>query len=122
MNTKDVLLRVSVSTSIALTGVLAAALPAAAADGGGGGGGGGGVTPNPTPQLPDALEGKLNTLLGVMMAIVIFACVAGVLIVAALLAVAARRGSLDDHFGRLGAVGAACILVGGASSFVMFLV
>ena len=120
MNTKDVLLRVSVTTSVALTGVLAAALPTTAADGGGGGGGG--VTPNPTPQLPDALEGKLNTLLGVMMAIVIFACVAGVLIVAALLAVAARRGSLDDHFGRLGAVGAACILVGGASSFVMFLV
>ncbi len=108
---KNLCLRVSVVASLALCGVLATALPAAA-----------GVEPNPSPQLPGGLEGKLNTLLGVMMGVVIFACVAGVLIVAALLAVAARRGSLDDHFGRLGAVGAACVLVGGASSFVLFLV
>lgn len=102
---RDAVLHLMVSADVATGGLLTA-----------------GVNPDPSPQLPGGLEGKLNTLLGVFMGIVIFACVAGVLIVAALLAVAARRGTLDDHFGRLGAVAAACVLVGGASTFVMFLV
>lgn len=112
MKIKDACLRAAVATSLALTAVATTALPAAA----------GGVNPNPTPQLPGGLEAKMNTLLGVVMGVVIFACVLGVLIVAALFAVAARRGTMDDHFGRLGAVGMGCVLVGGASSMVMFLV
>ncbi len=112
MKIKDAFLRATVTASMALTAVFASALPAAA----------GGVRPNPSPQLPGDLELKMNTLLGVVMGVVIFACVLGVLIVAALFAVAARRGSMDDHFGRLGAVGMGCVLVGGASSMVMFLV
>lgn len=116
MKVKDALLRASVTASIAGGGLVAAAFPAGAADGGGG------VNPNPSPQLPNELESKLNTLLGVLMGVVIFACVAGVIICAGMLAVALRRGSLEDQMGRLAGVGAACILVGSAAGFVTFLV
>lgn len=109
---KTMLLKASVVGSLSASALVASALPAAAAD----------VRPNPSPSLPGDLQGKLNTGLGLFMGLVIFACVLGVLIVAILLAVAARRGAVEDHMGRLGAVFASCILVGSASSLVMFLV
>lgn len=80
------------------------------------------VRPNPTPQLPGGLQSKLNTGLGLAMGVAVFAAVLGVIIVAFLLFLAARRGSLEDHMGRLGAVLAGCVLLGGASSLVMFMV
>lgn len=109
---KNAILRTSVAASLATAAVVATALPSAAAD----------VRPNPSPSLPADLQNKMDTGLSLFMGVVLFACVLGVLIVAALLAVAARRGALEDHMGRLGAVMAACILLGGASSLVMFLV
>lgn len=80
------------------------------------------VRPSPTPQLPGGLQSKLNTGLGLAMGVAVFAAVLGVIIVAFLLFLAARRGSLEDHMGRLGAVLAGCVLLGGASSLVMFMI
>lgn len=81
-----------------------------------------GVNPNPSPELPSGLENKLNTGLGLLMGVAVFAAVLGVIIVAILMFVASRRGSLEDHFGRLGAVLIGCILLGSASSIVMFVI
>ncbi|MEJ7831579.1 MAG: TrbC/VirB2 family protein [Nocardioides sp.] len=80
------------------------------------------IRPDPSPTLPGGLESKMNTLLGFAMGIAVFAAVLGVIIVAILMFVSSRRGSLEDHFGRLGAVLAGCVLLGGASSIVLFLV
>ncbi|WP_193614286.1 TrbC/VirB2 family protein [Nocardioides lijunqiniae] len=76
---------------------------------------------DPTPELPGDLQGKLNSLLGMGMGLAIFACIAGLIICAALMAIASRRGSLEDHMGRLGAVMAACVLIGSASSIVFWM-
>jgi len=78
--------------------------------------------PNPTPGLPAGIEGKLNTLLGMGMSIVIVACVAGVFICAGKLALALRHGEGAEAAGKLAAVGFACILVGGGAGIVNYLV
>lgn len=77
--------------------------------------------PNPKPALPKGLSDKLNSLLGMFMAVVIIACVAGVLIAAWKLAIAYKHGETADAAGKLGAVAGACILVGSASAIVTFL-
>ena len=76
----------------------------------------------PKPQLPDGMSEKLSTVLGVFMALVLVACVAGVFICAARLALAFRHGEGAESVGRLGGVAAACVLVGGAAALVNFLV
>ena len=76
---------------------------------------------DPKPELPGDLQGKLNSLLGMGMGLAIFACIAGLLICAALMAISARRGELSDHMGRLGSVMGACVLIGSASSIVFWM-
>jgi hypothetical protein len=78
--------------------------------------------PNPKPKLPGGVQAKLDTLLGMGMAVVIVACVAGVLICAGKLALAVRHGEGAEAAGKLGAVGFACILVGSAAGVVNYLV
>lgn len=77
--------------------------------------------PHPSPQLPGAVGAKLNLLLGMGMAVVIFACVAGVLACAGKLALALRHGEGAEAAGKLAAVGFACILVGSAAGIVGYL-
>lgn len=77
--------------------------------------------PNPTPNLPAAVQTKVDTLLGVIMAIVIAGCVAGVFFCAWKFATAMRHGEAQEVVGRLAGVAAACVLVGTASGFVSFL-
>jgi hypothetical protein len=89
--------------------VVVAALPAVAA-------------PNPRPEAPAGVGAKLDTLLGYGMYFVIVACVAGVLICAAKLALAIRHGEGAEAAGRLGAVGFACVLIGSAAGIVNGLV
>lgn len=80
------------------------------------------AAPNPKPGLPAGVEGKLNTLLGFAMALVIVACVGGVFICAGKLAMAMRHGEGAEAAGKLVAVGAACILVGSGAGIVNYLV
>lgn len=80
------------------------------------------AAPNPHAQLPPGLENKTNTILGIFMAIVIVACVAGVLLCAAKLALAFRHGDGAQAVGGLAAVGGACVLVGSAAGIVNYLV
>lgn len=105
---KHLMLRASVSTSLALGVTIAAVTPAWA-------------DPDPKPGMPAELDSKLNTLLGLLMALVIFACVAGVFIVAGKMALAFRRGEGGEAAGQLGMVLAACVLVGSASSLVLWI-
>lgn len=80
------------------------------------------AAPNPEPGLPGGVEAKLNTLLGMGMSFVIVACVAGVFICAAKLAMALRHGEGGQAAGQLVAVGVACILVGSGAGIVNYLV
>ena len=80
------------------------------------------AAPNPHPNLPGGVQAKLDTLLGMGMSIVIVACVAGVLICAGQLAIAVRHGEGAQAAAKLGAVGAACILVGSGASIVNYLI
>lgn len=80
-----------------------------------------GTVPDPKPNLPAGLQTKLNSLLGIFMAIVIIACVAGVFMAAWKLAIAYRHGEMGEAAGKLGGVAAACVLVGSASTIVTFL-
>lgn len=79
------------------------------------------AAPNPKPRLPAGVQAKLDTLLGMGMAFVIVACVAGVFICAGKLALAIRHGEGGEAAGKLGAVGFACILVGSAAGIVNYL-
>lgn len=89
--------------------LLAAALPAFGA-------------PNPHPGLPAGVDAKLNTLLGMVMSVVIVACVGGVLVCAGKLALAVRHGEGAAAAGQLGAVAFACVLVGSGAGLVNYLV
>lgn len=80
------------------------------------------AVPNPKPQLPGGVQAKLDTLLGMGMAIVIVACVAGVFLCAGKLALAIRHGEGAEAASKLVAVGAACILVGSGAGIVNYLV
>lgn len=77
--------------------------------------------PKPKPVLPAGLDTKITSLLGIFMALVIAACVAGIFIVAFQLAMALRHGEAGQAAGKLGAVAGACVLVGSASTIVTFL-
>lgn len=101
--------RIAVPFMGALTAVALAATPASAA-------------PDPKPSMPGGLEDKLDSLLGLLMALVIVACVAGVLLAAGKMALAYRRGEGGEAAGQLGFVLAACILVASASGLVAWAV
>jgi hypothetical protein len=79
------------------------------------------AVPDPEPVPPPGIAEKVNTILGFILYLVIAACVVGVMIVGAKLALAHRRGELHDHLAGLMAVGAGCVLAGGASGLVNFL-
>ena len=79
------------------------------------------AAPDPKPALPAGVDAKLNNLLGMGMAFVIVACVAGVFICAGKLALAIRHGEGAEAAGKLGAVGFACVLVGSAAGIVNYL-
>jgi hypothetical protein len=80
------------------------------------------AVPDPSPGLPGDVDNKIDTLLGMGMALVIAACVAGVLICAGKMALAIKHGEGADAAKSLGTVGGACVLVGSASAIVAFLV
>lgn len=65
---------------------------------------------------------KLVTILGWATWIVILLCVAGVIVVAARMAIAHQRHEASQHTASLGWVLAACILVGSAAGLVQALV
>lgn len=79
------------------------------------------AVPNPKPNLPGNVQNKVNLLLGMGMAVVIAACVAGVFICAGKLAMAIRRGEGAEAAGQLVGVGVACVLVGSAAGIVTYL-
>lgn len=79
------------------------------------------AAPNPHAQLPPGVDAKLNTLLGVFMAIVIALCVGGVFACAGKLALAMRHGEGAEAARGLGAIGGACILVASAAGIVTYL-
>ena len=105
---KNALLRLSVAASLAIGSVMATALPAAA-------------DPNPKPTLPKELDNKLNTLLGLVLALGTFACVAGFIFCAIKMALAFRRGEGGEAAGQLGFVAGACVLLGSATTLTLFL-
>jgi len=107
---RNLMLRGCVAASLTLTGVAALAGPAMAD-----------VIPNPNPQAPPGVDAKVNIILGILMYLVIAACVGGILLCAGKLAVAHRRGESGEAVGQLGGVAAACVLVGSAAAIVRFL-
>jgi hypothetical protein len=108
---KNLMLRGAVSASLAFSAITALAVPAMAA----------GPVPNPVPNAPVELQNKVNTILGLVMYLVIAACVAGVLICAGKMALAHRRGEAGESAGMLGGVATACVLTGSAAAIVTFL-
>jgi hypothetical protein len=77
---------------------------------------------NPTPVQPPGVE-QLATLLNWLSWSVSVACIAGVLVVAGLMALAHRRGGDgSESFGRLGLVLAAAVLGSAAGPVVNALV
>ncbi len=107
---KNLMLRGFVAASLATTAVTTAAGPAHAD-----------VVPQPIPGAPPDLQNKVNTILGLIMYLVIAACVAGILFCAGKLAIAHRRGESGEAAGQLGGVAAACVLVGSGAAIVKFL-
>ena len=78
-----------------------------------------GAVPNPGRGEPPPGFDKFVTLLKWAAAISLGACVLGFLICAGTIALQHRTGGgVGDHGGRVGAVMAACILIGSASAIV----
>lgn len=80
------------------------------------------AAPNPKPNLPGDVQAKLDTLLGMGMAAVIVACVAGVFVCAGKLALSLRHGEGAQAAGQLIAVLVACVLVGSGAGIVNYLI
>jgi hypothetical protein len=87
-------------------------------------------TPRPSPAVfnpgtgsaPQALIDKSHLILDIIGWTATTACVAGVLITAVMMAISHHRGMGSEHFGNLGKVMAACVLVGTAGPIVQWLV
>lgn len=73
--------------------------------------------PQPNPEQPGDIGGKIQTLLNWVAWLAIAACVAGIIITAGRMALAHRRGG-DTDVAQLGWVLGACILIGSASWIV----
>ena len=88
------------------------------------------ATPAPEPSVfnpgtgsaPQALVAQAQLILDIIGWSATAACVAGVLITAAMMAVSHHRGMGSEHFSSLGKVMAACVLVGTAGPIVQWLV
>jgi hypothetical protein len=75
-----------------------------------------------TGSAPQALVTQAQLILDIVAWTATAACVAGVLITAALMAISHHRGMGSEHFGSLGKVMTACILVATAGPIVQWLV
>lgn len=72
-------------------------------------------------SAPADVMSKVHTLMDIVAWSATSACVAGIAIVAALMAISHHRGTGSEHFASLGRVGAACVLIGTAGPLVQFL-
>ncbi|MFD9466404.1 hypothetical protein [Streptomyces sp. NPDC060027] len=79
-----------------------------------------GKVPDPNRNAPNALTGKVDTVLGILAWAGTAAGVAGVLITGAMMAISMRRGEGSEHMGRLGMVLGGCVLVATAGPVVTF--
>jgi hypothetical protein len=75
-----------------------------------------------TGSAPQALVTQAQLILDIIAWSATAACVAGVLITAALMAISHHRGTGSEHFGSLGKVLTACVLVATAGPIVQWLV
>jgi peptidoglycan/LPS O-acetylase OafA/YrhL len=83
--------------------------------------GGTGVYNPGTGQAPAQLAGQAHLLMDIVAWSATCACVVGIAIVAAMMAISHHRGTGGQHFASLGYVMAACILIGTAGPIVQFL-
>jgi hypothetical protein len=74
-----------------------------------------------TGSAPSELVGKVHLLMDIVAWGATGACIVGVIIVAAMMALAHHRGMGSEHLARLGNVLAACVLIGTAGPIVQFL-
>lgn len=74
-----------------------------------------------TGSAPAELVGKVHLLMDIVAWGATAACITGVIIVAAMMALAHHRGMGSEHLARLGNVMAACVLIGTAGPIVQFL-
>jgi len=84
-------------------------------------GGGSGVYNPGIGSAPPDLTGQVHLLMDIVAWSATCACVAGIAIVAAMMAVSHHRGTGGQHFASLGYVMAACVLIGTAGPIVQFL-
>lgn len=83
---------------------------------------GGNPVYNPgTGQAPPNIESQVHLLMDFVAWGATSACVAGIAIVAAMMAISHHRGTGSEHFASLGRVMAACILIAAAGPIVQFL-
>lgn len=77
--------------------------------------------PVPGPATaPPELQSKISVVLGFLLYGVMAAAVVGVLVTAGGMVLAHKRGSWDDHGGKLGAILIGCLLAASASALVKF--
>jgi hypothetical protein len=82
----------------------------------------GGPVYNPgTGSAPADLVSKVHTLMNMVAWSATSTCVAGIAIVAAMMAISHHRGMGSEHFASLGRVMAACVLIALAGPLVQFL-
>jgi hypothetical protein len=73
-------------------------------------------------SAPSDLASQVHLLMDIVAWGATCACVVGIAIVAAMMAVSHHRGTGGQHFASLGYVMAACVLIGTAGPIVQFLV
>jgi hypothetical protein len=73
-------------------------------------------------SAPNDLASQVHLLMDIVAWGATCACVVGIAIVAAMMAVSHHRGTGGQHFASLGYVMAACVLIGTAGPIVQFLV
>lgn len=84
---------------------------------------GNGPVYNPgTGRAPGNLVGQVHLLMDIVGWTATSACVVGIAIVAAMMALSHHRGTGSEHFASLGRVLGACILIATAGPIVQFLV
>jgi len=85
-------------------------------------GGTSGVYNPGTGSAPANLVSQVHLLMDIVAWGATCACVVGIAIVAAMMAISHHRGTGSQHFASLGYVMAACILIGTAGPIVQFLI
>lgn len=74
-----------------------------------------------TGQAPSNLESQVHLLMDIVAWGATSACVVGIAVVAAMMAISHHRGTGSEHIASLGRVMAACILIATAGPIVQFL-